>query len=175
MILIFALIFLIIIIPVGLTYLVYRWLTKKGYKIIGLTILATISIWSIYSFYTAFYPTDSFYEDEFKNNTGLDFPKSGDFLTKDASYPDIHGDYSATALFRTNKNEFNLILNSIQMDAKFQLDTIQFKFNSANFDKTIKETNFTKRFTLNSEDRDLIFTISFNDIDNLINIQRDSW
>ena len=142
---------------------------------VGLAILATITIGTIYFSYTAFYPTNSFYEDEFEDNTGLDFPNSGDILTKDASYPDLHGDYSATALFKIDQNDFNFILNSIQKNTKFQLDTIPFKFNLANFDTTIKETSFTKCYTLNRQDRNLIFTISFNDKDNIIEIQRDSW
>ena len=176
MILLFGLFFLIItLIPVGLAYLVFSWLTKKGYKKIGIIILGTVTIWTVYSSYTAFYPTDSFYEDEFEYNTGLDFPTSGDILTKDASYPDLHGDYSATALFKTDKNDFNKILATIQNDNKFQLDTIPFKFNLANFDTTIKETSFTKCYTLNRQDRNLIFTISFNDNDNIIEIQLDSW
>jgi len=96
-------------------------------------------------------------------------------MTKDASYPDQHGDYSATALFKIDQNDFNLILNSIQKNTKFQLDTIPFKFNLANIDTTIKKTSFTKCYTLNRQDRNLIFTISFNDNDNIIEIQRDSW
>ena len=113
MIVLFGLFFLIIsLIPVGLAYLVFLWLTKKGYKKIGLAILATVTIWTVYSSYTAFYPTDSFYEDEFEYNIGLDFPTSGDILTKDASYPDLHGDYSATVLFKTDKNDFNKILTT---------------------------------------------------------------
>lgn len=176
MILIFGIFFLLIsLIPVGLAYLILRWLTKKGYKKVGLTILVTTTIWTIYSSYTAIYPTDSFYKDEFEDNTGLDFPKSGDILTKEASYPDLHGDYSATALFKTDKNDYNLILTTIQKDNKFQLDSIPFKFNLPNFDTTIKEASFTKCYTLNRQERDLIFTISFNDKNNLIEIQRNSW
>jgi len=176
MILTFGFFFILItLIPIGLAYLAYRWLTKKGYKRVGLAILATITIGTIYFSYTAFYPTGSFYEDEFEDNTGLDFPNSGDILTKDASYPDQHGDYSATALFKIDQNDFNLILNSIQKNAKFKLDTIPFKFNLANIDTKIKETSFTKCYTLNRQDRNLIFTISFNDNDNIIEIQRDSW
>lgn len=176
MIVIFGLFFiLIILIPVGLAYLVFRWLTKKGYKKIGLVILTTVTIWTVYSSYTAFFPTESFYEDEFEYNTGLDFPISGDILTKDASFPDLQGNYSATALFKTDKNDFNRILSAIQNNNGFQLDTIPFKFNLANFDTTIKEANFTKCYTLKRHDRDLVFTISFNEKDSLIEIQRDSW
>jgi hypothetical protein len=176
MLLIFGLFFLFItFIPTGLAYLVFRWLAKKGYKKVGLALLATVTIWTIYSVYTAFYPTDSFYKDEFENNTGLKFPKSGDILTKDASYPDIHGDYSATAIFKTDNNDFNEIQRAIEQNNKFQLDTFPRKFTLTNFDTTIKEPGFTKCYTLNRQDRDLIFTISFNNKDNLIEIQRDSW
>lgn len=176
MIVLFGIFLLFItLIPVGLAYLVFRWLRKKGYKKVGLAILAIVTFWTIYTSYTAFYPTNSFYKDEFEYNTGLDFPKSGDILTKDASYPDLHGDYSATAVFKTDQEDFKQILTAIQKDSKFQLDTIPFKFNLANFDNNVKETSFNKCFKLNRQDRDLVFTISFNDKDNLIAIQRDSW
>ncbi len=165
----------IIALPTVIAFFINRWLTKKGIKYAGLFLLVIAPVWTAYEVYTAIYPTDSFYKDEFEYNTGLNFPNSGEILTKDASYPDLHGDYSATALFKTDQNDFNLILKSIQEDTKFQIDTIPFKFNLANFDTKIKETNFTKCYTLNRQDRDLIFTISFNDNDNLIEIQRDSW
>jgi hypothetical protein len=176
MVLIFGFFFLFVtLIPVGLAYLVFHWLTKKGYRKIGLGILITVIIWTIYSSYTAFYPTDSFFEHEFEYNTGLKFPKSGEILTKDASYPDLHGDYSATALFKTNANDFYQILNAIQLAKRFQADTIPFKFNITNSNKNFKETDFKKCFTSNRHDRDLIFNISFDDKEKLIEIQRDSW
>lgn len=162
-------------IPVGLAYLVFRWLRLRGYKIIGIVIMVAVTIWSVYSSYTAFYPTDGFYEDEFEIYTGLDFPASGNILTKDASYPDLHGDYSATAIFKTDKNDFNKILTAIRNDKKFQLDTILLKFGLTNSDTINYETNFTKCYTLSIQDNNLIFTISFNERDNLIEIRRGSW
>ncbi|MFN0187505.1 MAG: hypothetical protein ACKVQV_02255 [Bacteroidia bacterium] len=176
MILIVGLFFLLItLILIGLAYLVSRWLTKKGYKKTGITILTTVTISIVYFSYTAFYPTDSFYEDEFEDNTGLDFPLTGNILFKNASYPDQHGDYSATALFKVSKKDFNHILTAIQSDNKFLIDTTPFTFNLAISNTKIMENCFTKCYTLNGKDSDLNFTISFNDKDNLIEIQRDSW
>jgi hypothetical protein len=174
MIVIFGLLFILItLIPIGFAYLVYRWLTKKGYKKSGVVILTAVTIWRVYSSYTAFYPTDSFYKDKFEFMTGIDFPITGEILRKEATYPDFHGDYSATALFKTDKDDFNKILEAIKNDKKFQLNTIPFKFNLANFDTKIKETDFTKRYIKHSEKNDLTFTISLNKKDNLIEIQWD--
>jgi hypothetical protein len=178
MIYLFGLLFLVItLIPSALAYLICRWLTKKGYKKIGLVVLLSVVFLTIYSSYTTFYPTDSFYEDEFEYNTTLNVPKSIDIIAKDASYPDTHGDYSAIAIFRTNEQEFNEILNAIQKDIKFQRDTIPFKYSKTteSLNKTYSEKSFSENFVLNRTDRDLIFNISFNSQDKLICIERNSW
>ncbi len=41
----------------------------------------------------------------------MTFPKSGDIIIKGASNPDIHGDYSSSAMFSVDENDFYAILN----------------------------------------------------------------
>ncbi|MBX3165689.1 MAG: hypothetical protein KF900_14525 [Bacteroidetes bacterium] len=145
------------------------WLTPKKLKI---SLICFVIVFALFQTYTAFYPTDSFYKDEFENNTGLKFPKSGDIIAKDASYPDTHGDYSATVLFKVNQEDFDLLLTSIQRNNKFNLDTFPFKIKLPNLDTTV---HFNVSYIQIQRKRDLNFIIGFNDKDKLIGIQRDSW
>src|SRR4051812_8437817 len=75
-------------IPSLILYFLYKWLTKKGYRWIGLLIIAVSISTLLYGLYTAVYPSDSFYFDEFKKVTSLDIPKSAEVINKTASYPD---------------------------------------------------------------------------------------
>ncbi len=176
MVVIFWLIFIFVaLIPVGLSFLVFRYLRKKGYRLVGLILMVAVILWTIYSSYTAFYPTDGFYEDEFEHNTNLEFPKSGDIVAKDASYPDLHGDYSAAALFKVDKNDFYRILSAIQQNNQFQRDTTSFESRLENYGAKVQAEDFSKSYILRENNRDLNFVISFNEKTKLIEIQRDSW
>ena len=148
--------------------------TDKKIKLI-LTFLTLI--FAAYQTYTAFYPTDSFYEDQFEYNTNLEFPKSGEIIAKDASYPDIHGDYSAAALFKLNDEDFQELFNLVQKDKNYDVSEYEFGFSSRIKEqcKNYNKRNFIKSFVLNRTDRDLTFCISFNSKDKLIEFERDSW
>ena len=87
-----GLIFLIIAGLIGLTllaipyvglYFLHRWLTEKGYRNVGLTLVIAFTVYLGYSAYTAIYPTDSFYLSEFKEVTLRDAPKSAAVINKD--------------------------------------------------------------------------------------------
>lgn len=172
--LIFGLIFWFIqFIPTILFFLIYLRIKKKGYSKIGLSILSIVFIWNIYSVYTAFYPTESFYKDEFENYTGINFPPSAQILTKESCYPDMHGDYSASLIFKTHVNDFNHILKEIQKNNKFEpFETPVEIFVPF---KAIKDTNNLKNFSLKSNESDLTFILIFNEKENLIEMYRDSW
>lgn len=76
------------------------WLTNRRLKII---LSLAVILFASYQVYIAFYPTDSFYIDEFESNTKITFPKSGKIIIKGATYPDIHGDYSVSAMILVNE------------------------------------------------------------------------
>ncbi|MET4107214.1 hypothetical protein [Hymenobacter sp. UYP22] len=113
---------LILSIPFGICWNIYWHFRKKGKRkaarifagLLGCGLLVVS-----YFVYTAFYPTDEFYEKEFQHIAGLPFPKSGEILTKDASYPDQHGDYSACALVEVSPQEYQAILQRIAQDSSF--------------------------------------------------------
>lgn len=155
--------FITIILPIYLCVVTYKWAKKK--KLMAYWIIVPSLTLAFFSFqiYTSIYPTDSFYKREFEHNTGMDFPNSGEIIRKDADYPDTHGDYMATALFKVDKEEFNSLLLSVQKDSKFIPDTIT------------KKDNFSLRYSFNRKDRDLTFSLNFDKENNLIEMERYSW
>lgn len=59
-----------------------------------------------YMVFRAFYPADDFYVREFNDNAGLKLPNSVSIKAKTATYPDIHGSYTACAVLKLSENEF---------------------------------------------------------------------
>ena len=90
--------------------------TKRRVKhlLIALTVLI-----ATYHTYTAFYPTDSFYYDEFKRVTLREIPKSARIIEKEASYPDFHGDYSSECKIKLSKEDYLKLFNAIIKDKRF--------------------------------------------------------
>lgn len=122
-----GLIFLIIAGLFGLTilaipcvglYFLYKWLTKKGYRIVGIALFVGFSIYLVYSIYTAIYPTDSYYYSEFKEVTLRDAPKSATIINKGASYPDFHGDYCSASLMIISTDDYLTLLNDLNNDKR---------------------------------------------------------
>jgi hypothetical protein len=169
---------LMVVFPVAIAYLPFLWFKKKGYKKIGLVLLFGVFVLSAYATYVAFYPRDAFYKDEFKSNTNIPFPKSGVILARGASYPDMHGDYSAGAIVKMNADDFEKINTAVQTNSDFKVQTPGFHFGQP-FDKkptqNISPENFTEVYILSRTDRDLIFIIGFDKDDGLISFERDSW
>jgi hypothetical protein len=58
-------------------------------------------------------PPESFYEEEFKTITLRDIPESAEFISKEASYPDFHGDYCSSARIQLSKKDYQKLLTEI--------------------------------------------------------------
>jgi amino acid transporter len=85
-------------IPIGISYLIYQWIKKKEFEK-KWRLLAIIPLIIVgYFFYTAIYPDEDYYKNDFKEVTDMEFPKSGKILYKTASYPDQFGDYTSSFL-----------------------------------------------------------------------------
>jgi len=124
----------IAIIIVAIEIFFVRWIWKK--ESIGKIIAASsllILTWLTWSVYSAVYPPDCFYEKEFKKVTGIDFPRSGKVVLKDASYPDQHGDYSSCALIDLSAEDYNSLLQMISKQS------YQGRNGSASFDNVLKQ------------------------------------
>lgn len=87
-------------------------ITRK--LLLGLGISAVIP--SFYLAYTAVYPTDDFYYQEFTRVTGLPIPPSAHIKKKEASYPDIHGDYQVTAMIELSQQDYQQLLFQLQQN-----------------------------------------------------------
>ncbi|HLX12652.1 MAG TPA: hypothetical protein VKS81_07560 [Bacteroidota bacterium] len=100
---------------------------------IGIILLIGISCG--YEAYTALYPTDSYYENEFRDITRVPYPASGKIIFKDATLPDLHGDHSACALIEVSPDDYNRLLKQIP---SVKLDTMD-RLGSAPEDKLFKQ------------------------------------
>jgi hypothetical protein len=105
-------------IPIILSVLFFKWLSRLGYKYVAIAVLAPIYIWLTYSIYTAIYPTDEFYYDEFKTVTLRQIPKSAVVVNKTASYPDFHGDYVSVSRIKLSKQDYGKLLKDIKADER---------------------------------------------------------
>jgi hypothetical protein len=127
-VLIFVFLFILLLsgIAGGILYLVYFPIKKKLIKSgklsarksnqINLAYALIIYIFSAYQAYTAVYPTDSFYENEFKTVTFREIPKSAEIVKSTASYPDFHGDYGSSAQIKLTKIDYKKLLKEISSD-----------------------------------------------------------
>jgi hypothetical protein len=117
----------------GVIYLCYLPFKRRLLKSGKLTLIHSRQINKVYVFvlfiiavsqtYIVFFPTDSFYKEEFNLNTGLDLPSSADIIVKSSDIPDFHGDYEASALIRLDKDDFIKLKTELSKDTNFQLDT----------------------------------------------------
>jgi hypothetical protein len=124
--------FLIIVVLIGLTiliipfvglYFLHKWLTKKGLKIVGITLFVGFSVWLSYTIFRAIYPKDSFYYSEFKEVTLREAPKSARIIRKNASYPDFHGDYCSASLMSISTDEYSTLLMELKNDTLINRNT----------------------------------------------------
>lgn len=81
--------------------------------------LLIIFIYFLYSVYTAIYPTDDFYYEEFKRVTLRDVPESAIILRKDASYP-FMSDYCSASLIKVSTHDYLELLKGLENDEKIE-------------------------------------------------------
>lgn len=132
--------------------------------------------------YDAIYPSDDFYEDDFKETFQIEFPDSGKIISKSATFPDIHGDYTSMALFSVNKNDMNLIIKRMdsnkyfvrfsshtELDPKLRLGLSEKQ--EVNFDVNYKLQGDTdSNYSLSH-----IYYLSIDTKHCLVNFERSSW
>ena len=172
--LIILILILIIGIPIGLSYFINRILKKKGVHP-KWRVLSLIPIFIVgYLIFEAFYPSESFYEDDFKEVTGIDFPKNAEFEYKTASFPDHFGDYTSVSLIKV-ENEFYAELPNKLLKRGLS-ENIE-KVGSAEMDKVKSKLNgriIEKEYAL-EESGEIYYYVGFlSDKETLI-IERISW
>lgn len=105
LILLLFIVFIFLIgVPIGLSYLIFRWIKRREfdekYRLLSLFPVIIVG----YFIYDAFYPDADFYKEDFKEVTGMEFPKNGKIIYKDASFPDQFGDYTSSFLVEFDKD-----------------------------------------------------------------------
>lgn len=97
--------------PILLTFWMYKILRKRTgdskWKIFSLLPIFILG----YVVYGAFYPSEEFYKEDFREVTGIDLPENSEFKYKNASYPDINGDYTSVSIIKIG-SEFYKSLQS---------------------------------------------------------------
>ncbi|MFY0608621.1 MAG: hypothetical protein JXR10_18025 [Cyclobacteriaceae bacterium] len=125
---ILMLLFMLVVIstPTLISLLIRKWLTKKGHPKIGNIVTVAVVAGTLYLVYIAIFPPTSFYEDEFEQNTGLELPNSAKFLAKNASYPDLHGDYWSAAIVELSNEDYDQLRTQLFETPKMKLDTSKY-------------------------------------------------
>ena len=113
----------------GIIYLIYlpikNLLLKRGKltlvrsRQINKIYILILLLFTIYQTYNAFFPSESFYKDEFENVTLRKIPESAEIVFKKSSYPDFHGDYASSSQIKLSKEDYNKLLNELNSDNQF--------------------------------------------------------
>ncbi|MCF1749625.1 hypothetical protein [Mariniradius sediminis] len=111
--------FLVLLAPYFLLYLLHDWLRSKGLRHIGPTLAIGYTVFLLYSVYTAIYPTDDYFFNEFELVTLRETPLSAVVVRKEASYPDFHGDYCSAALLLLTEEDYRNLLDDLGDDQRF--------------------------------------------------------
>lgn len=132
-----------------------------------LFVVMAIMIISGVVLYLAYHPNKSFFEEEWKNHTGLSLPQNYKLVARYADYPDFHGDYSAAVIFQFSDLEYNEIKQNLLSSAKFS-DSTYFACNTT--DIVLKKSNLQKSdfYRRIGNENTVVF---FRDDENLILLQ----
>ncbi|TLM91076.1 hypothetical protein [Hymenobacter jeollabukensis] len=135
-------------VPLGICWLLYRWLIRRGHRRSAVGLPSLIILALCYFFYSAFYPGDDFYAQEYAQITGLALPASADIQRKDASYPDQHGDYAACARIKVSAADYQQLLRQLSRDTAFRAQSSpRYHFiGSQTFDNVNPEPNAEARY-----------------------------
>lgn len=117
-------------------------LTKHKSRQINISYIIVIFLFSAYQTFDSFFPSISFYEQEFKTVTLREIPKSAEFIEKTTSYPDFHGDYCSSSQIKLSKAEYEKLLHELNFDKRFTKDGQV--IGSAEFDKSLGDKNSEK-------------------------------
>ncbi len=129
--------------------------------------------------YTAFFPTDSFYKEDFKEVTGIDFPENGEIMYKSSTYPDQFGDYRSTSIVKVDKEFYERLKG--QLKTKGLVDYLDEKeedssgpYNSKEIDREIGVEKIEKAFSMTVESGVFYYVGFLSDRETLV-VQRQSW
>ncbi len=163
---------LLIGIPISFSIWIYRLIKKKGLNPTCRIIAFIPIIIAGHFIYNAFYPSEEFYEEDFKEVTGVELPESSYFEFKTASYPDTHGDYTSVSIINVDEEFYiKLPLNLI----KNGLSENEANIGHIEKDKAISRLNDRKIETeFSREDEGKFYYVAFLSDKKTILVQRSS-
>lgn len=104
---------LAVAIPLATSYGMYWFIRRQGYDK-RLRLLALVPVLAAgYVVYTALYPTEEFYREDFREVTGTEFPANGVIAYKSATYPDQFGDYTSVSVVRVDQAFYRGLLQRL--------------------------------------------------------------
>jgi hypothetical protein len=128
----FSLIVFIIILTIlmfvwGIITVIYKYVEKKWFKKqliptrykrnFRITLFILIILYSGFETYQAYYPSMRFYIKEWQFFTSMELPKNVKILSRAADYPDFHGDFSSSAIFKVSNQDY------LRIKSRFMKDT----------------------------------------------------
>ncbi|MBS1735013.1 MAG: hypothetical protein JSS98_00220 [Bacteroidetes bacterium] len=113
-----------IIVPLGLIFLIYRLLKRKTNLrkavIVSLTLLLTFGYYIVRDFY----PTNSFYKNNFEENTTLDFPQEAKLKAKEGANSIFSfGDYNISYLIELSNQDCQKLEEQL-LDNNYKIETV---------------------------------------------------
>ena len=110
----------------GIAYLIYipfkLWLLRSGKmstarsRLINKIYIYLLFVIVLGITYAGIFPDESFYADEFKDVTLRELPKSAEFVSKSALYPDFHGEYCSQSEIKLSKKDYSKLLWELHKD-----------------------------------------------------------
>lgn len=116
---VFSALLIIAISPVILMCFIIK---RSSNSIIWRTTTYTLTILQIiifYFIYTAFYPDDSFYFEEYRSVVGKTPPQSAKVINGFATYPDFQGSYNSVALIELSTDDYQKLYNEVHQSDRF--------------------------------------------------------
>ena len=168
------LIFILLIgIPVFISYFLF-WFLKRRFENRSIKYFSFIPIAVMcYLIISAIFPSSEFFEEDFKEVTNLDFPKSSKIIYKDASYPDQFGDYTSVFAVKCDRENYSKIQNQLTKIGYIKNGE---KWNSNEIDEALQksEANIVNEYSKNESGGKLLYAAFLSDNQTII-FSRVSW
>jgi len=119
---------------------------KRNAKKIVWLLIAIIAVVIFYVTYISIYPGDSFYNQEFKEVTGLNLPNSANILYKESSFA-FNGESCSAALIELNSKDYASLLQELKTNQKLN-DTIVIGSSELNnMENKVRNKSIAYKFT----------------------------
>lgn len=170
----FLMALLLALIPIGFSVLIYLFIKRQGYNKRWHTLATLPLLGAAYMVYSAFYPGNSFYENEFTTGTGLTLPESTTINFKSSTYPDFHGDYSSTFIAVVGEDFYDE-LSTVLPESGFTFSDQEM----TRYDKFLGEKNFPSTISAlcqyTRHDDQTVYIITLLNDERSILVQSISW